>query len=171
MPVESIIGTKPRAATVPVMSTGRSLASRASSMASRFGMPRAMRSRMALTRIEPFEHRRPGQGDEADTGRDGERQAHDVEAEDAADAGEEHAAENHQGVPERAEREIEQAQDQGQGERHDDVEPLLGPLQVLELPAPLDGVAGRELHLAADSLLGLLDERARCRGPARSSAR
>ena len=43
---------------------------------------------------------------------------------------------------------------------HDDVEPPLGPLQVLELAAPLDGVADGKLHLAVDSLLGLLDERA-----------
>ena len=138
MPVESIIGTNPRAATVPVMSTGRSRASRACSMASRFGMPRAIRSRMALTRIKPFEHRRPGEGDEAHAGRDGERKAHDVEPEDAADAGEEHAAENHQGVAERVEREVEEAQDEGEGQGHDDVEPPLGPLHVLELAAPID---------------------------------
>ena len=87
------------------------------------------------------------------------------EPEHAADAGEEHAAEDHQGVAERVEREVEQAQDQGQGQRHDDEEPPLGPLQVLELAAPLDRVAGRELHLAADPLLGLLDERADVAAP------
>ena len=46
MPVESIIGTNPRAATVPVISTGRSRASRACSIASRLGTPWAIRSRM-----------------------------------------------------------------------------------------------------------------------------
>ena len=113
---------------------------------------------MAADEDQPFQHRRPGQGDEPDTGRDGERQAHDIKAEDAADAGEQHAAEDHHGVAERAEREIEQAEDQGQGQRHDDVEPPFGPLQVLELPAPFDRVADRQCNLAADSLLGFFDE-------------
>ena len=53
MPVESIIGTNPKAATIPVMRTGRSRASLACSMASRFVMPLAMRSRIAETSTSP----------------------------------------------------------------------------------------------------------------------
>jgi prepilin-type processing-associated H-X9-DG protein len=42
------MGTNPRAATVPVMSTGLSLARRACSMASRFGTPWAIRSKASM---------------------------------------------------------------------------------------------------------------------------
>ena len=39
--------------------------------------------------------------------------------------------------PDRVERGVEQQEDQGQGQRHDDRQPLRGRLQVLERPAPL----------------------------------
>ena len=42
-------------------------------------------------------------------------------------------------------------------------EPLLGGLEILELPRPLDVIAGRELHPFADALGGGFDVAARCR--------
>ena len=42
---------------------------------------------------------------------------------------------------------VEQDEDDGQRERHDDLESLLGALHVLESTAPLEGVPGRNLHL------------------------
>ena len=107
---------------------------------------------------QAFEHRRSCEGDEADARRDGERQAHDPEPEDTADAGEEDAAENHQGVADRVKREVEEAQNEGEGQRHDDEEPPLGSLHVLELPAPVEVVAAIELHLSPNPLLGFLHE-------------
>ena len=44
-----------------------------------------------------------------------------------------------------------------QRDGHDDLQARLGPLQVLELAAPLDVGARRELHLVGDRLPGLGD--------------
>ena len=51
-------------------------------------------------------------------------------------------------VPHAAEVEVEQQEDDQHGDRHDDLQRRLGALQVLELAAPGDVVAGRELNLA-----------------------
>ena len=59
----------------------------------------------------------------------------------------------------RPEGEVEHGEDQGQRERHHDRQPPRGRLEVLELPAPADVVAGRQLHLAPDPLLRLGHER------------
>ena len=79
--------------------------------------------------------------------------------EDAADGRERHVQVDERGRPQRAEGEVEHREDQGQRQRDDDRQPPAGRLQVLELPAPADVVARRQLDLAADPLLRLGHER------------
>ena len=40
--------------------------------------------------------------------------------------------------------------------RQNDGEPFLGLLQPFELAGPIDAIAGRQLHVLADALLGFL---------------
>src|SRR4029077_11922091 len=47
----------------------------------------------------------------------------------------------------------------------DDIEPLFGPLQMLELPSPFDAVADGKRDFPADSLLGFFDERSDVAAP------
>ena len=59
-----------------------------------------------------------------------------------------------------AERHHEQHEDQRERDRDDDRELLRGALQALVLPCPLGVVADRQLHVAIERALRLLDERA-----------
>ena len=92
------MGRKGRAATVHVMSTGRSLCKPC--LLDGFSLRHAVADPVSdgTDEHQAFEHRRSCEGDEADTHRDGKRQPHNPRAQDTTHAGEEDAAENHQGV-------------------------------------------------------------------------
>ena len=57
-----------------------------------------------------------------------------------------------------AEIEIEQQENDEHRDRDHDLQPRLGALHVFELPAPAHVIAGRELDLLRDRLLGVGDE-------------
>ena len=52
---------------------------------------------------------------------------------------------------------VDQHENDQQRERNDDLEPLLGALEIFELPGPLDVIAGRKFHALADALRGGVD--------------
>ena len=64
-----------------------------------------------------------------------------------ADQRERQAEHDDQRLGDAPEVEVQQQEDDEQRQRHDDLHPRFRPLQVLELAAPSDPVAGREAHL------------------------
>jgi hypothetical protein len=152
------MGTKPRLATRAVMSLGRRRVRVPSTTASRSSRPSAAELVDVADEHDAVQDGDAAQGDEADGGADGEGHAAQMQRKDAARDGERHAHEDERGLPERAEAEEDEHEDQGERERHDDHEAGLGFLQVLELAAELEVVAVGELHLLMDGLCGLLHE-------------
>lgn len=67
--------------------------------------------------------------------------------------------EHQEGIAGRAERAVQQEKDQQEAAGHHDHEPLAGRDEIFELAAPGDPIAGRELHLLDDLVLGLGDKR------------
>ena len=61
---------------------------------------------------------------------------------------------HHQGCDDVAEVQIEQQKDNKQGEGHDDPQPFIGPLHILELSGPCERIARRQLDSFADQLSG-----------------
>ena len=98
-----------------------------------------------------------GERDEADRHRDRQVEPEPPHQPDAADQREGQRQHHDQRLGDPAEVEVEQQEDDQQRDRHDDLQARLGPLQVLELAAPLDVGAGRELHLVRDRLPRLGD--------------
>ena len=170
-PVESIIGTKPKRRDRPGHQHRPEPGE--PGLLDRLALGQAVGHPVADVADEhqSFEHRRAGERHEADPRRDRERHPSNPEPEHAADPREQNAAEDHQGVAHRVERQIEKAQDQRQRQRDDDQEPRLGPLHVLELAAPFDPVVAVELDLRGDLRAGPPRRTSRCRGPGRWTGR
>ena len=93
------------------------------------------------------EHGDARERDEPDGGWDAEGEAAPHQPEDAADQRERHHREDRGCVPCALEHREQHAKDDRERHRDHQREPLLGALEVLELPAPLDGVTGGELHV------------------------
>ena len=116
---------------------------------------RALRLQLCERTVEIDQHddaglgRDAGKRDEADGDGDREIEAEPPHQPEAADQREGHREHDDQRLGDAPEVEIEQQEDDQQRHRHDDLEPRLGALQILELAAPGRVVAGRELHLAA----------------------
>ncbi|MNS61312.1 hypothetical protein D3C72_943360 [compost metagenome] len=105
-------------------------------------------------------HRHSGQGDKAHTDRHREVEVEQPEGPDPAHHRQRQGGENEQYLLNATKRQIEQQHDNGDRERHHVGEARLGPLHVLVLTGPGEGVARRQHQLLAHLGLGLIDERA-----------
>src|SRR5689334_22219636 len=95
---------------------------------------------------DAVQHGDAGEGDEADSGADGEGEASGPECEHAAGDGERHADEDQDGLARAAEAEEDEDEDKPERGGHDQGEPGAGVLEVLELAAELVEIAGGQLH-------------------------
>ena len=166
-PTLNAIGTKPRLATSAVISTGRRRVSAPSRIASSSGLPSSRRLPDEGQHHDAVEHRdadsamKPTPA-EIDSGRPRSSSA----ATPPVSAS---------GTPEKtiaasfAERNsaIQQAEDQQQRHRHDELQPLGRRDQLLERAAIADPVAGRHLDLGVDLRPAAPRRRSRGRGRAR----
>ncbi len=103
-------------------------------------------------------HRHPGQGDKAHPDCHREVEVEQPEGPDPAHHRQRQSGENEQHLLNAAKRQIEQQYYDGDGERHHVGETRLGPLHVLVLAGPGEGVARRQHQLLAHFSLGLIDE-------------
>ena len=99
------------------------------------------------------------EGDEADGHGHAEVVVERPQQPDAADEGEGHTKGDDERFAEVAEVHVEEQQDEHEREWDDPAEGFFGPLHILELATPLQVVAGGDLDLLADVLLGLFDVR------------
>ena len=107
---------------------------------------------------ESVQHRHARQRDEADAGRDRQRDVTQPQRHDAAGEREGHAGKHQQSVFQVAEHGEQQDEDQQQRHRHHDLQALRGRLQLFEGAAPIDPVTSRQLHIVSDACLRLADE-------------
>ena len=113
--------------------------------------------------IEIEQHHHPGLGIEAGQGDDpdpdGDRGvvAEQVEKPEGADQGEGHGEKDDAGLDQTLGVEVDDDEDDQNRQRDDQQQPRLGLLHVLELAAPDDVVARRQLDLLLDRRLGVVD--------------
>ena len=105
-------------------------------------------------------HSDPEQGDEADAGRDRERHVAEPEGEDAARRGDGDVQVDEERQFDRVKRHIEQREDQKESDRDGDHQAVAGFLEVFELAAPGERVAGGKFDLFVNDLLGVGDKAA-----------
>ena len=140
-----------------IIRIGRICSSTARNMASAGCHAAAGDPIIAVDDQDAAHHRNAEQRDESDRGRDAEIQPGDIKPQDAAADRERQSEQRQQAVAERIEQPVEQHHDEDERNRQNDGKPLLGLLQPFELAGPIDAIAGRQFHVAADALLRFLD--------------
>ena len=134
-PLANSSGTRPIAAMLAVMSTGRSRR-----CAPRTTISAAARLALQLVEIrdhhDTVQHRDAEQRDEAHGRRHGQVLPRGQEREHAADERERYVRQHEQRLAQRSEHREQQHEHEPERDRHHQREPRGGPLLVLELPAP-----------------------------------
>ena len=157
-PVAMAIGTKPRLATSAVISTGRKPSERTFDDRIADGLAFFAELVEVTNHHQAVENGHAAERDETNGGRDAERHPAKPEREDAAGDGERDAGIDHQRLPQTAEGEKDEHEDERQRRGHDDGKARAGFLQVFKLPAELDDIILGEMHLLLDAPLGFADE-------------